>query len=375
MKILIFSWRGPGHPHAGGAEQVSHEHAVWWSKAGHEVTLFTSSFKGAKNQEDVDGVHIIRKGSQIFQVHLWAMIWYLFSAHPKFDIVVDEVHGIPFFTPLFVRTRKLVFIHEVAKEVWRLNPWPKPFNLFPALVGTLIEPLIFRFIYHNTRFMTVSNSTRTDLMAWGVSNKNITIVHNGFSNKFPIKQAKKESIKTIMYLGALSEDKGIEEALKVFKILFQTDKNWQFWIVGKGEAHYLEYLQKKSKEFGIEGAINFFGFVDEKEKYNLLSKSHILINPSAREGWGLVVIEAASVGTPTVAYNVAGLCDSVKEGKTGLLSTPDPQNCAEKINFLFGNKSVYNLLQKNCLSWSKKFSWEKSSKESLDLINKLTKKD
>jgi len=376
MNILIFSWRGPGHPHSGGAEQSSHEHAVGWYKAGHKVTLFTSFFKGAKKEEYVNGIRVIRRGGQVFQVHLHAIFWYLFFPHPKYDIVVDEVHGIPFFTPFFVRAKKLVFIHEVAKEVWKLNPWPRPFNLIPALIGTLLEPLIFKLIYLKIPFMTVSRSTKKDLIGWDIPEENIVVIHNGFSNKPPVRQVKKEDKKTIIYLGALSKDKGIEEALKIFKLLFKTGKNWQFWVAGKGEPHYLKYLKRQVKEFGIEQAIKFFGFVSEREKYDLLSRAHILMNPSFREGWGLVVIEAASVGTPTIAYDVAGLRDSVQDGKTGLLSLPDPQNCVEKIRYLFQNEKLYCLLQKNCIKWSKKFSWEKSSRQSLNLVEKLTgKKD
>ena len=63
-----------------------------------------------------------------------------------------------------------------------------------------------------------------------------------------------------------------------------------------------------------------------KEKYDLLARAHILINPSIREGWGLVVIEAASVKTPTVGYNVPGLKDSIKDNETGLLSNANPKD-------------------------------------------------
>lgn len=374
MNILILSWRGPGHPHGGGAEQASHEHAVSWSKSGHNVTLFTSGYEGSKAEEDVDGVHVIRKGGQVFQVHLRAIIWYLFSPHPAFDIVIDEIHGIPFFTPLFVKTKKLVFIHEVAKEVWKLNPWPRPFNLIPALIGTLMEPLFFRLIYRNIPFMTVSESTKKDLIMWDIPKDNIWVIHNGFRKKFPEKQSKKESINTIIYLGALSKDKGIEEALKVFQLLSKEDESWQFWVVGKGEPHYLEYLKKESQKLKISKEVKFFGFVDEKEKYKLLAKAHILLNPSIREGWGLVVIEAASVGTPTIAYDVAGLRDSVKDGETGLLALPNPIDCAGKIKKVFKDKKLYELLRENCFKWSKEFSWEEASRQSLNLLKKIVQK-
>lgn len=372
MKILTFSWRGPKHPHAGGAEYSTHEHSKGWVKAGHTVYLFTSSFKGAKPHEDIDGVHILRRGSQILGVHIRAFFWYLFNKHPDFDIVIDEIHGIPFFTPFYIRKPKLIFIHEVAKEVWSLNPWPRPFNLIPAFLGTLFEPLIFRIFYSNASFMTVSNSTKQDLIAWGVSDKNINVVPNGFED-LAYKAYEKEAKKTVIYLGALSKDKGIEDALEIFKDLYSWNKEINFWVVGKGEKFYLNYLKSKTKKLGLENIVKFFGFIDKKEKYKLLSKAHILINPSIREGWGLVVIEAASVGTPTVAYNVAGLKDSVVDGKTGLLSSPNPKDCAGKIKNLFENKFLYDSLCKNSKQWSKKFSWKESVVQSLNILDKVTK--
>lgn len=371
LNILILSWRGPGHPHAGGAEYSSHEHCKGWVKAGHKVTLFTSSYPGAKSEENVGGVHIKRAGRQILAVHFLAMLWYLFGKHPEYDIVVDEVHGIPFFTPLYVRKPKLVFIHEVAKEVWSLNPWPYPLNLLPALVGTLFEPLIFRALYKKIPFMTVSSSTKEDLTEWGIPKNNVTVIYNGFNSpNYP--KNKKESKKTVIYLGALSKDKGIEDALIAFRNLYESCQNIQFWVVGKGEKHQLEYLKKKVKSLGIERVTKFFGFVGEKEKYALLSKAHILINPSVREGWGFVVIEAASVGVPTVAYNVAGLRDSVVDGKTGLLCDTEPKALASKIQYLLDNKELYQSLSVNCLKWSREFSWERSVNISLKLLETIS---
>ena len=134
LKIVIFSWRGPGHPNLGGAEIVTHEHAKVWVKAGHKVTLFTSFFPGAREREIIDGVEIIRRGKGLIGVHLEAWKWYR-NLEDKPDIVFDHFHGIPFFTPLYVREKKVAFIHEVAKEVWFLSHLPFPKNLIYGAVG------------------------------------------------------------------------------------------------------------------------------------------------------------------------------------------------------------------------------------------------
>ena len=371
LNILVLSWRGPGHPHAGGAELSTHEHVKGWVKAGHCVTLFTSSYAGAKKEEVIDGVNIIRRGSQIFGVHWEAFKWYLFGSHPKFDLVVDQFHGIPFFTPLYVRGKKLAFIHEVTKEVWSLNPWSWPFNLIPTLVGRIFEPLIFMLLYKNIPFMTVSQSSKRDLTLWGIPEKNITVVHNGLDVPKIKHNFLKEKKKTLIFLGALSKDKGVEDVLKTFSILGSITNNFQFWIVGKGEAFYLKSLKLQASELKIDKKVKFWGFVNEEKKYELLKRAHLLINPSTREGWGFVVMEAASQGTPTIGYNVAGLRDSIIDGKTGILTDTNPQAMAKDLVYLINNKNKYKDFSVNCINWAESFKWEESVIESLALLKKL----
>lgn len=370
LNILILSWRGPGHPNAGGAEVSTHEHAKGWVKAGHCVTLFTSYYQGAKEDEIIDGVKIKRCGRQVFGVQWEVFKWYRFKVHPKFDLVIDQFHGIPFLTPLFVKEKKLGFIHEVAKEVWRLNPWPKPMFFIPAILGTLIEPLIFKFLYRKIPFMTVSDSTKEDLISWGIPKINITVVHNGV-NMPNIKIPRKEAKNTLIYLGAISKDKGIEDALRVFSLLNKIG-DFQFWIVGKSDPAYLEFLKKIVKNLGIEKKTKFWGYVSEDKKYGLLGKSHILVNPSVREGWGLVVIEAAQMGTPTIAYDVPGLRDSIVDGRTGILCKKrNTLILTEAVIELINDKIRYARFSKQAFLWSKNFNWEKSAKMSLDLINRI----
>lgn len=372
MNILIFSWRGPKHPNAGGAEISTHEHAKGWVKAGHDVTLFTSAFKGCKKREIIDGFQVIRRGGQVFGVHIEAIKWYLFSKHPEFDLVVDQFHGIPFFTPLFIKAKKLAFIHEVTKEIWGLNPLPWPFNRVSALIGEAFEPLVFKLLYKSIPFMTVSDSTRNDLIRWEIPKKNITVIHNGLSAPKKVNLFKKEKEKTLIFLGALNKDKGIEVALKIFGLISQIKKDkWKFWVVGKSAAGYLKILKLQSRKLGIEKKITFWGFVNAERKFEFLSRAHLAVNPSVREGWGLVVIEAASVGTPTIAFDVPGLKDSIKNNKTGLLSDQSTDSFAKKIEFILNNKDEYKRMCKNAYLWSKKFIWEDSAEKSIKLLTKV----
>lgn len=363
MNILIFSWRGPRHPNFGGAEIVTHEHAKAWVKSGHNVTLFTSAIPGWLPVEIIDGVKIIRQGNQIISVQFAAIKWYLFDNRTKFDLVIDQFHGIPFFTPLFVRTKKLAFIHEVAREVWWTNHLSFPIKYIYAFIGYFIEPLCF-LLYQRTRFLTVSDSTKADLIRLLIPAKNITVIYNGV-NTLPVR-TQKEKLPTLIYLGAIAQDKGIEEALSAFSLTLKKNPQWQFWVVGKGENKYLSRLI-------VPNNVKFFGFVDEQKKFELLARAHVMLNPSHREGWGLVNIEANSVGTPVVAYNVPGCRDSIQDGTTGFLCPKNNISClVDNCIRLMKEDKLYKDISTNAKKWASKFSWEKATMESLSLIQIIT---
>ena len=368
MNILVFSWRDTRHPLAGGAEQVMHEHMKGWIEAGYVVTFFSSSFPGAKSEEEIDGVKVIRKGSQYLTCHMAACLWYLFGKKEKYDLVVDEFHGWPFFTPLYVRVPKLAVIQELTKEVWFKYPLPFGLNFIFGAIGYILEPLFF-VPYRNVEFMTGSESAKKELETVGIKEKKITIIPHGVILENVGKKFEKEKTKTVVFLGALAKDKGIEDAIKTFGILSKTDK-YTFWIIGKGDKKYLKFLKGMVNQLNID--VNFFGYVDQKKKFELLSKAHILINPSTREGWGLVNIEANACAVPVVSYTSPGLVDSVKNGVSGIVCSKNtPEELARTVDEVLKNSGKCKKLQKGALAWSAKFDWKNSKRLSLALTRKI----
>ncbi len=363
MNILILNWRDIKNPASGGAEIVTLEHAKAWIKNGHNVTWFTSKFNGAKEKEIINNINIVRRGNFI-TVYLYAPFYYLFSRN-KFDLVIDEIHGLPFFTPLYVRKPKIAFIHEVADEIWDYM-FPFPINK----IGKLMEPLLF-LPYKNVKFITVSDSTKKSLIEMGIKEKNITIVFNGTRGKYLNSLPRKEKVLTFIFVSRVVKMKGIEEVIRAFFYVLREIKDARLWIVGDGEKKYMEELKETMRSYSITPKVNFFGRVTDAKKLELMKRAHILLHASVREGWGLVVIEAASQGTPSVVYNVAGLRDSVKNGGTGVvLSKNTPNEMSEQAICLYKDKKRYENFQKNGLSWAKSLTWEKATKQSLDLLEK-----
>ena len=113
-----------------------------------------------------------------------------------------------------------------------------------------------------------------------------------------------------------------------------------------------------TEKINLQKAIEFKGFISEKEKINLLKKSKIVLIPSVREGWGLIAIEASALGCVPIAYNVHGLRDSIKNSQTGLLVPTNPQVLAKTSLKLLKNEALRVKLSRTGYNWSKKFTWQ-----------------
>jgi len=361
MHILIFNWRDPKNPQSGGAEIVTLEHAKAWVKKGHCVTWFTSQFPGASEEETIDGVHIIRRGTA-FGVYFLTPFYYLKNKN-KFDIVIDEIHGLPFFTPLYVKKPKVAFIHEVAAEIWDYM-YPFPVNI----IGKFLESLCFRF-YKSVPFWVVAPSTIKELEQFGINKTQCHIITSSINNNVLTTLPVKEKTITYIFISRLVKMKGIEEIIKAFGFIHKEDQKAQLWIVGSGETTYIQTLKDMVKQYNMQKHVTFWGRVADEEKIALLRRAHIILHASIKEGWGLVIIEAASQATPAVVYNVAGLCDSVKHNHTGIVLTENtPKEMATHALLLIHDKTRYAALQKNCLHWAGSLTWEKATEESLKLL-------
>lgn len=110
--------------------------------------------------------------------------------------------------------------------------------------------------------------------------------------------------------------------------------------------------------------IEFCGHVTNQQKYDLLSKAHLILVPAVREGWSLAVTEANAMGTPAIGYNVRGLRDSIVDGETGILVKENsPDGLARCAMSLLKDSLRLCKISSNALAFSKRFSWDKTSKE------------
>ncbi len=322
MRILILNWRDPNNPKAGGAEVVNLALARRWVAAGHEVTWFSGAFRGAASEDNIDGVRILRRGRP-WNVHWWALWAYLRGTLRGYDLVVDQIHGFGFLTPLYVRAPKLALIYEVAGKIW--------FKMYPlpvALAGYLLERPLLR-LYRNTPFFTLADSTREDLVRVGISDDRITVFAPGLTFEPPSELPAKDSTPAAISVGRICEMKQTEVVIEAFALFRQRRAEAQLWIVGQGDDGYVQKCRRRVTELGLEDAVTFFGFVSEQEKLDLMGRARVLVSASIKEGWGLIVDEANAMGTPVAVYDVPGFRNSVARGWGITSSRLDPAGLAE----------------------------------------------
>lgn len=368
MNLLILNWRCPYHPDAGGAEQVTLKHAKTWAKKGIQVTWLSGNYQGGKRYEKTNGIDIFRFGNQ-YTIYFIAPFIYYFFLRKKFDLVIDEIHGIPFLTPLWLpQVKKIAYIHEVAQEIWD-EMFPFPINW----VGKLYEKLYLGF-YKKILFLTASNSTKKDLIFHKIPSKNITVLPHGLFIKTIDKSARKEDKLTFFSIGRIVKMKGIEETLKIFSLFRKQYPKSQLWIAGKGKQEYIDYLKTLAEKQNIHDSIAFFGHVSEEKKLDLYRRSHFLLHTSIREGFGLTVIEANSQGTPALVIRSPGLVDILKEGENGFFIDFSEENI-KRILSVFTYKQKYKLLCKKSIKYSKSFDWQKITTISYNYIQSVFKKN
>lgn len=373
MNILILNWRDIKNPKSGGAEILTHEIAKRFVRRGHKVTQFSSCFPNCLAEEEIDGVKIIRRGhsdARYFfrSVHFLAFWHYLKNFRGKFDVVIDEVHGLPFFTPWYVKEKKIVLICEVADELWI-----KMFGPFLGLFGRLTERIYLRFIYKNIPYLTISNSTKEELIREGVESKNITVLPMGLTIPKKMKKVEKEKDPTLIFVGRLSKSKGIEDAIEALRQISKIYPKTKFWIVGGGDKNYIGYLKKIAKKLDASNRITFWEFVSEEKKFELMGRAHLLLTPSMKEGWGLIVPEAARVQTPSVVYDVPGLRDIIVNGVNGIMVKKNtPLEIGKEVIRVLKDKDLYAKLQLNARKTSLTYNWNNTAETVFKILKNET---
>ena len=359
MKILWLAHRDPLNPKAGGAERTIYEVCMRLTKKGHKITLLTGGWKGCKAKDNLDRIAIYRCGKNVGP-HLALPVFLLKN---KFDIVVNDLgHAVPWVLSTIIGKNNIVFFrHLHARSL------PGQASPFLAKFITSIEKCYF-FIYRNTTFVTESITSSADLRNLGINEGTIHKIPPGVNSDL-FKPTEKTAFPTMVYFGGMRKYKRPEESVYLLKNLI--DKiDVKLVIVGTGPQ--LARVENLVKELKLQDSVTFTGRLGEKELAHVASSSWLNIHTSVTEGWGLSIIEASSAGTPTVAYNVPGVVDTIENRINGLkVKDGDREALAEAaLEIIYDPKKWWS----SSVEVAVKYSWDHTANLWDKLINDLVKK-
>lgn len=364
MNILILNWQDIRNPLAGGAEVHLHEVFSRIAGMGHNVTLYCSSFPGAPKEETLNGIHIIREGGRYLFNFRVPFRYFTTFRKQSFDIVIDDMNKIPFFTPLFVKKPLYIITHHLFKKsIFLETAWPL------AMYVYLMEKIGFGLCrVQGIPFIVGSPSTKTELIEIGFQPSLIEIINYCVDHKThtPAPSAR-SSTPLIGCFGRLKKYKSIEHLLQAFAVVVRQVPEVRLVVVGEGDNR--QALEAMSRELGISETVQFTGFVEEREKVRWLQKVWFAVNTSSKEGWGLTVIEANACGTMVLASDVPGLRDAVKDDETGMLyEFGNVEELTKKILLLLTDSAHRGRLAANANSWASTFDWNNAAKHTYNLL-------
>lgn len=365
MNIVWFSWKDLGHPQAGGAERVTHELAKRLVADGHSVTLLTSRPAGLPATEMRDGYRIERSGGR-YSVYWRASQTFRRQYRDQTDLIIEEINTVPFFTQLYARRiRRYLFVHQLARQIWFYQ------SGFPVnILGFLLEPVYLMLLRRND-VVTISASTRHDLLRHGFKPGRVTIISEGLPLKphADIDKLAKYDQPTMLSMGSIRAMKRTIHQIKAFEHAKKQLPDLQLKVIGDASGPYgrkvLRYIARSPYAKDIE----YLGRVDDATKRAVIQKCHVFVATSVREGWGLVVTESASQGTPAVAYNVHGLRDSIRHGETGYLTGKHPRFLAKGIVRLLKDTDTYRTIRRDAHKWARTITFDKAYKDFMKVIN------
>lgn len=349
-RVLLLNWRDPHNPEAGGAEIHLHEVARRLAAEGIACVQVSHSFPGGAAEETIDGVRVLRRGGKFlfnFTVYRNLKRW---CREYDIDVVLDDSNKLAFFTPWFSNRPMVLQLHHLfGRALFRETAWPM------ALYVLFFEKLM-PFCYRNTRVLTGSASSRSELLAKGF--KDVDIAPEGVDpHHYVLENIPERNPNLLLYVGRVKRYKGLDTLLRALALLLPHKPDLRLAVAGSGDD--VPRLRQLAVDLGVEGSVDFLGFVTETRKIELYHEAAVVVNSSLKEGWGLTSIEANACGAPVVATDVPGLCDSVRNGETGfLVPFGDAAAFAKALQKLLDDSVLWNRFSENGKRWAAKHTWE-----------------
>ncbi|MEX1007230.1 MAG: glycosyltransferase family 4 protein [Acidimicrobiia bacterium] len=358
-RVSILAWRDLDDPEAGGSELHASNIAALWAEAGIEVTMRTSYAANHPVVSWRDGYRVIRKAGR-YLVFPRAAFSEMMGWHGGRDGLVEIWNGMPFFSPLWARTTHVTWLHHVHAEMWRMT---LPRRL--AAFGNFVESRVAPPMYRHTPIVTLSESSKREIVHdLKFRADHVTVVPPGIDPQFT-PDGEKSDVPLVVAVGRLVPVKRYDMLIDALVALKPRHPALRAVIAGEGYCR--PDLEAQIRAERAEDWISLPGRVDDDEVIDLYRRAWVLSMASSREGWGMIVTEAAACGTPSVVTRVPGFVDAVIEGRTGLLADTRDE-LAACLDTVISDPDLRARLGAGAREHAARYTWEATARGTLEVL-------
>ncbi len=229
-----------------------------------------------------------------------------------------------------------------------------------------------------TNLVTASSVFETMLIAdtYKIDENKIKKITPGVDRKIFIPNLSVEKENIILSIGRIQEQKGQLQTIEFLNNFKKIQNDFKCYFIGgpsgKHGNEYLHELKQTIKDFNLDKHVEFLGDLPQTEIIELFKKAKLLIHTSKFETFGLVAIEANTMGVPVLTTNNGSLMEIIENNKNGYLSENlIDSNVNNFVNNLFNNVTKYEETHLSCIEKSKKYDWMKTANELESLYQQL----
>ncbi len=281
--------------------------------------------------------------------------------HGASDGLVEIWNGMPFFSPVWARRPRVIWLHHVHDTMWEMTLPPRL-----ARLGRNVEFRVAPPLYRGTPIVTLSESSREEIVhKLHFPASQITVVPPGIDPSFNPGDERKSETPLVVAVGRLVPVKRFHALIDALATAKLRHPGLQAVIVGEGYER--DRLERQIAELDAGDWVSLPGRVTDDALLSLYRRGWVLASASAHEGWGMTLTEAAACGTPAVATRIAGHSDAVVDGETGLL-VDDPVSLGASLERILGDDALRERMAKAALEHAARFTWAATATGTLEVL-------
>ncbi len=278
----------------------------------------------------------------------------------KPDVLFMPIQATPFFRkPKNIKL--VVTVHDLAFLLF-----PKHFTFKDRF---LLNFHTKRAVQMADKIIAPSEATKKDIIKfYKVDESKIEVIYHGVETRHCLVSTTTNK-SYILFVGSIQPRKNISRLIEAFEILKnRRDEAVPRLYIAGAKGWLSDEIYGKAKESKFSEEIIFKGSVSDNELDSLYKNASIFVMPSLYEGFGLPVLEAMSYGIPCVVSDNSSLREIAGDGAL-LVDAYNPNDIAEKINVLLGDKELRKNLSEKGIENAKRFSWIESAEKTLKVLS------